>query len=165
MTVPSAGIKAGERFGFGYDFGADQKWVREEGNFNIGIMGDSVFLYCYLGDSTVRPLVGYSNNNAWAPAGLTPVEEYGSAKSALPEELREVGSVILPHLDNYRYEGPGVGQKEDLQKFMMDPNNWAGNDKGLGDQKGSGAVVGRLTPLATFAALALTTGFAYLTYV
>lgn len=164
LTIPSAGIKSGERFGFGFDFGAEQKWLRESGTFNIGIMGDSVFLYCYLGDSTVNHLVAYSNNNAWAPAGL-PVGDYGSEKSALPDELREVGSVILPHLDNYRYEGPGAGEKIDLQNFMMDPNNWSGNDEGLGDQGGSGgAIVGRFTALATLAVLALATSLAYVTY-
>ena len=124
-------------------------------------MGDSVFLYCLLGDSTVNPLVGYSNNNAWAPAGLT-VEEYGSEKSALPDQLRDVGSIILPHLDNYRYEGPGAGEKQDLQNYMMDPNNWRGNDEGLGDQGGSGVVVGELRALATFAVLCLTTGLVFL---
>ena len=164
LTVPSAGIKAGERFGFGYDFGADQKWVREQGNFNVGIMGDSVFLYCLLGDSTVNPLVGYSNNNAWAPAGLD-VEEYGSEKSALPDQLRDVGSIILPHLDNYRYEGPGVGEKQDLQAYMMDPNNWKGNDEGLGDQGGSGATPARrIAALVTLVVGCLTTAFVCSTY-
>ena len=101
-------------------------------------------MYCYLGDSTVNPLVGFSNNNAWAPSGLSP-DEYGSEKSALPAQLEQVGAVILPHLDNYRYEGPQVGEKADLQKYMMDPYNWKGNDEGLGDQGGafSGDVVGR----------------------
>lgn len=126
-------------------------------------MGDSVFLYCYLGDSTVNPLVGYSNNNAWAPAGLE-VEEYGSEKSALPDQLIEVGSIVLPHLDNYRYEGPGVGEKQDLQAYMMDPNNWKGNDEGLGDQGGSGATVGRITALATLGVVCLTTALVFLTY-
>ena len=139
--VPSAGIKAGEQFGFGFDFGKDEKWVREEGIFNIGTAGDSVFLYCYTGDSVINPLVGYSNNNAWAPEFMSE-EEYGSEKSALPPQLKNVGSVVLPHLDNYRYEGPEVGEKSELQKYMMDPYNWKGNDEGLGDQGGSG-VVGR----------------------
>lgn len=124
-------------------------------------MGDSVFLYCLLGDSTVNPLVGYSNNNAWAPAGLQP-EEYGSEKSALPDQLRDVGSILLPHLDNYRYEGPAEGDKQDLQNFMMDPNNWKGNDDGLGDQGGSGAAVGRVTAQATLAVVFFATSL-YLT--
>ena len=152
LTVPNTGYKAGKQFGFGFDFGATEKWVREEGNFNIGITGDSVFLYCYLGDSSIRPLVGFSNNNAWAPPDL-PVEEYGSEKSALPPELAEVGSVILPHLDNYKYEGPQAGEKADLQKFMMDPNNWVGSDFGLGDQNSATMLTTAVTTLSVLASL------------
>ncbi|CAB9526759.1 Endonuclease I [Seminavis robusta] len=136
LTVPSGGYKAGETFGFGPDLGKDQKWVREEGEFNIGTMGDSIFLYCHLGDSSIRPLVGYTNSNEWAKPGLD-LEDYGSTLSALPDELKDVGSIALPHLDNYKYEGPDVAEKKDLQKYMMDPTNWRGNDDGLGDQGGS----------------------------
>jgi len=155
MTVPSTGIPAGKDFGFGFDFGANEKWLREEGTFNIGITGDSVFLYCYLGDSSINPLVGWSNNDAWAPAGLT-VEEYGSEKSALPDQLKEIGSIVLPHIDNYRYEGPEVGEKETLQKDMMNPAYWKGNDEGLGDQGGSAAnkIATVVTALAVVASIA-----------
>jgi len=157
--VPSAGIKAGEQFGFGYEFGANQKWIRKEGNFNVGITGDSVFLYCLLGDSAVNPLVGYTNHNVWAPPGLT-VEEYGAEKSALPDQLRDVGSVQLPHLDNYRYEGPDQGSKEELQEWMMDPNFWVGNDEGLGDQR-DGANFGSLSILVALTTATIATGLAY----
>jgi hypothetical protein len=144
LTVPPGGYKAGEQFGFGFDYGANQAWVREEGEFNIGTMGDSVILYCLLGDSSIRPLVAYTNYNDWSPPGLS-ADEYGSQKSALPDELKTFGSVHLPHLDNYKYEGPEVGDKKQLQEFMMQVENWKGSDEGLGDQGGSRAVSCRAT--------------------
>ena len=124
-------------------------------------MGDSVMLYCYLGDSSIRHLVAYTNYNDWSPPGLK-ADEYGSQKSALPDELKTVGSIHLPHLDNYRYEGPEVGSKEDLQQFMMKPENWKGTDEGLGDQRGSRAVPCSAL-MTTFAVLGI--AMTYLTLV
>lgn len=156
-TVPDAGYKQGAAFGYGFDYGAHQKWVREEGNFNIGTSGDSVIVYCLKGDNSVNPLVAYSNNNKWYDPGLN-ATDYGTEGSALPDELKTVGSIVLPHLDNYEYKGPMQAEKSNLQKYMMDPANWRGTNKGLGGQSG-GLAMGSITiTLALIGLTALTYG-------
>lgn len=137
LVVPSTGYQAGQTFGFGFDYGANEEWVAEEGVFNIGTAGDSIFLYCYGLNGTINPLVGFSNDDAWAEAGLDP-EEYGSQQSALPVQLEEVGAVVLPHFDNYVYKGSMRAMKADLQQNMTDPENWEGADDGLGDVNSGG---------------------------
>lgn len=129
FIVPSAGIKAGEQFGYGLEYDRHESWIREEGDFILDSDGDSVFLYCLLGDNSIRPLLGFSNAGAWAEAGLDP-SEYGSTESALPDDLlvSAVGYVILPHVDNYVYTGPSTGAKLELQQSMMNPDYWTGSN-------------------------------------
>ena len=109
------------------------QWRREEGNFNFGVQGDSVIMYCLLSDGSVNPLVAFSNDNEWMDPGLN-ATDYGATGSAVPEQLADVGSVVLPHLDNYNYAGNMKAEKDDLQDEMMKPENWRGNDEDLGDQ-------------------------------
>lgn len=154
------GYEAGYVFGYGFDFGENEKWNRYEGNFNIGVEGDSVILYCLLGDGAVNPLVAYSNSNEWMEPNLT-ASEYGSTGSALPEELSDVGSIVLPHLDNYQFkDGEKLrANKTTLQTFMMDPNNWGGSDKGLGDLSAGVTHINGFYAALTFLAVALAQGF------
>lgn len=124
MVVPEGGIEAGKTFGYGKFYGQNTEWTVEEGQFNIGTQGDSIFLYCILGDGERKPLMGFTNTGSWADPGLD-ASEYGSGKSALPDTLIEKGSIVLPHFDNYRYKvGNQPFKKEELQSMMQDPNNW-----------------------------------------
>lgn len=139
LVVPPEGFPMGSNFGYGKDFGEDNdEWTTEQGNFDFGVSGDSLFLYCEGTNGTVNPLVGFNNagDGIWAEPGL-PESSYGAELSALPVELQTVGNVGLPHLDNYKYEGPTGVNKTELQAAMMDPENWIGEDEGLGDQSGS----------------------------
>ena len=139
LVVPPAGFATGTDFGYGFDFGANNDpWTEEQGQFNFGVAGDSLFLYCEGINGTINPLVGFTNtgDGSWAEPGL-PESSYGSELSALPVELQKVGNVALPHFDNYQYKGPTGVNKTELQKAMMDPENWEGTDEGLGDQSSS----------------------------
>jgi len=130
LVLPASGIAAGEAFGFGPVYGKTTAWETWEGLFNIGINGDNVFLYCELNDGKPNPIAGFTNTEGgWLEAGLS-IEEYGSAHSALPNTLKKVGGVALPHFDNYKYIGPDEGDKAQLQEWVKDPNNWNGFDYG-----------------------------------
>ena len=147
-------IPAGTQFGYGFDYGANQNWTNYEGLFNLGVNGDSMFLYCIGINGTINPLVGFSNAGSWSEPGLL-LSEYGSEQSALPDQLKEVGSVVLPHLDNYEYKGPQKLEKPELQKAMTDAENWEGTDEGLGDQTAGCGMVEAHLERVLVAALAL----------
>ena len=99
---------------------------------------EQLLFQIHQGDLAIGKTINLAELSRETGISVTPIREALS-------QLEQVGAVILPHLDNYRYEGPQVGEKADLQKYMMDPYNWKGNDEGLGDQGGafSGDVVGR----------------------
>ena len=70
------------------------------------------------------------------------LDEVPLDKSALPEDLFELGAVFLPHADNHIYTGIVQGNKTGLLLEFMDPSNYDASDTfryGLVDQGGSGA--------------------------
>ena len=136
LVVPAPGYAATDTFGLGFDYGAGQNWTTVQGLFNVGTSGDAIFLYCLDANQAINHLVAFNNAGAWADAGMNP-SDYGPEQSALPDSLVSVGSVVLPHMDNYEYKGPMKLEKADLQQAMMDPINWEGTDDGLGDQTAS----------------------------
>jgi len=142
ITPEDTGIPQGTLFGFGPGAEYGDLWEVESGTFSLSTdMGDNVFLYCYDADEKIHFLAGYSNFGNWSDAGLS-AEEYGEAMSALP--IRLVGSaIVLPHYDNYFYNGSRDETIELLRADMLSPNTWVGDDESRfgvrSEEDGSGA--------------------------
>lgn len=132
LIVGQAGINGLERFGY-VNASFIETWADPENAGDLELLdlnhtqGDSLFLYCYLADGSIRHLVGFSNAGEWLEPGLT-LEDYQESFSALPDQLAEVGSIALPHMDQYEYIGSNIGRKRQLQEFMTNASNWNGTD-------------------------------------
>lgn len=128
MTTPEGGIPEGTFFGYGPSPNLGDQWEVESGEFSLGTeSGDNVFLYCVDADDKIRFLSGFSNAGNWSLPGLT-AEDYGEAMSALPADL--VGAaIVLPHLDNYFYNGSRSEVINLLRADMLNPAAWAGDDE------------------------------------
>ena len=109
-------------------------------------------MYCLDADDLPHFLWGFSYNGPWLEPGLSP-EEYGTGKSALPDDLADLGTTTLPHNDNCVYAGPLSDTKANLQKHFMDPAEWNCLDdfriETPDDQVRSGAAGAALTTFAT----------------
>lgn len=130
MTTPDEGIGQGVLFGYGGDgVKHGDQWIDETPGFSLNIAeGDNVFLYCIDADSKIRFLAGYSNYGNWSDMGLA-LEEYGEAQSALPEEIVRA-SIVLPHQDNYFYNGSRDETIFLLRADMLNPASWVGDNEG-----------------------------------
>ncbi|CAB9516744.1 expressed unknown protein [Seminavis robusta] len=64
----------------------------------------------------------------WSMPGLS-AEDYGEALTALPEQLDQ-GSIVLPHLDNYFYNGSRNETIALLRADMLNPASWVGDNEG-----------------------------------
>jgi hypothetical protein len=107
------------------------------------VAGDQFFLYCLDADDLPHFITGFSYNGAWMEAeDIRALEEVPLDKSALPEDLFELGAVFLPHGDNHIYTGEVAGSTAELLLQFMDPLNYEASNAlryGLVDQDGSGA--------------------------
>lgn len=129
MVTPEMGISQGTLFGYGPNVNLGEFWEPERGEFSLNTdFGDNVFLYCIDADSKIHFLSGYSNYGNWSDAGLT-TEEYGESTSSLPEEIRRA-AIILPHLDNYFYNGSRDETIFLLRADMLNPASWVGSNEG-----------------------------------
>ena len=128
MVTPPGGIGQGTFFGYGPSPAFGDQWEVESGDFSLSTeMGDNVFLYCIDADSKIRFLSGFSNAGNWSSPGLA-ADEYGEAMSALPDSLAEA-AVLLPHMDNYFYNGSRSETINLLRADMLNPATWIGDDE------------------------------------
>lgn len=117
---------------FNYSESTADDWESIEGDFDLAITGDSVFVYCMTDNETQVPLVGLSTDVTWAESGKD-IEEYGTDASAQPDVLIEFGSIVLEHYSKYEYtgepavDGYTVEQKDAMKASYMQPSNWAGD--------------------------------------
>jgi hypothetical protein len=89
------------------------------------VTGDQFFLYCLDADDLPHFITGFSYNGAWMEAeDIQALDEIPLDKSALPEDLFELGAVFLPHADNHIYTGNVSGNTTDLLIEFMDPLNY-----------------------------------------
>lgn len=95
--------------------------------FDLGTDGDQLFIYCIDADGLENILWGFNYNGEWAPAGLT-ASQYGTNTSSLPEVLENQGSVVLPHMDNCKYDGALGGFKTVILSGFLDPSNYNCSD-------------------------------------
>ena len=129
MTAPEGGIPAGEIFGYGNGMPGSEYWVLEEGDFSLSVEGEQVFLFCRSADGSPRPLSALSYNGNFS-APFLPIEQYDNFHSALPDNLVESGSIALPTMSNYVYNGPGTALTNDaLRLEIQNPANWEGHDR------------------------------------
>lgn len=141
MMTPEGGISQGSFFGYGPGVEFGDQWEVKSGDFKLSTeAGDNVFLYCIDADSKIRFISGISNSGNWSSAGLG-AEEYGEAMSALPNSLAE-NALVLPHQDNYFYNGSRSEAIFLLRADMLNPAAWVGDDEnrfGFPGQEVSGA--------------------------
>jgi hypothetical protein len=144
FNIPEGGIKAGDIFGYGDGSPYSEYWESPEGLFDLSVAGDQFFLYCLDADDLPHFITGFSYNGAWMEAeDIQALEEVPLDKSALPEDLFELGAVFVPHADNHLYTGIVSANKTDLLLAFMDPSNYEASDAlryGFVDQNGSGAL-------------------------
>jgi endonuclease I len=143
FNIPEGGIAAGKIFGYGDGSPFSEQWENPEGLFDLSVAGDQFFLYCLDADDLPHFITGFSYNGAWMEAeDIRALEEVPLDKSALPEDLFELGAVFLPHGDNHIYTGEVAGSTAELLLQFMDPLNYEASNAlryGLVDQDGSGA--------------------------
>uniref|UniRef100_A0A7S4RXK8 Endonuclease I n=1 Tax=Ditylum brightwellii TaxID=49249 RepID=A0A7S4RXK8_9STRA len=129
LTIPAGGISAGTVFGYGdanLQYGND--WAKFAGSFALSSSGDTILVYCLESRTgNTFHLGGFSFSGDWAYSGLD-VSSYGTAFSALPADLGDVGAVTLPEKDNYVYTGPQVGTKEEIQTSISSTGYWSGSN-------------------------------------
>lgn len=126
--VPERGIRQGTLFGYGPGAEYSDLWETESGSFSLNTeAGDNVFLYCVDADSKIRFLAGFSNHGSWSDPGLS-AEEYGEAMTALPDDLKSA-AILLPHKDNYFYNGTRDETITLLRADMLAPSSWQGDDE------------------------------------
>lgn len=123
--------------------------------FDIQTTGDNIFIYCLDADQKPNVINGWTNSGSWKEAGLTD-DEYGTATSALPENLEGAGSIALPDTNNCIYSGPLPRDTASLAENLIDPTLWSCQDSpriilDLGDSAGGRA---SLSVIATVAFMA-----------
>jgi hypothetical protein len=109
-------------------------WLEDGGGgYDLAITGDSVFLYCRLSNDTFNTLAGlsFSFDGRWADPGLT-VDEYSTHNTSQPDELKQVGSIVLTKYSIWDFVGDGLEnytgtQKKELQQNMINADNWKGS--------------------------------------
>jgi hypothetical protein len=110
-------------------------------------------LYCYGSDGDAIPLAAISYNGEFQEPGR---QTYGFNESALPASLLLNGTIVLPHEDNWIYDGPsGAITETELKLAFQDvENNWKGGSDRLSLSGGAGVVPspGLLHLFATMAA-------------
>ena len=72
-------------------------------------------------DDKPNILWGFSYAGDWAEPGLP---DYGTNSSALPDALKDIGNVALPHQDNCLYVGAQAGRKTELLESFMKAENY-----------------------------------------
>jgi hypothetical protein len=128
MITPEDGIEQGMLFGYGPSITYGGNWETASGSFSLGSeVGDNLFLYCIDADNKTKFLAGFSNTGNWSDPGLTP-EAYGESMSALPEMLLNA-SIVLPHMNNYFYNGSREETINLLRADMLNPAPWVGNNE------------------------------------
>jgi cytolysin (calcineurin-like family phosphatase) len=106
-------------------FGDD--WTSIDGKpFSLNVEGEKIFLFCYESDGSLRPLHAFSYNGDFQDSGLS---DYGFLESALPEALKDKGTIILPHHNNVFYMGPTNQLTYDqLSAEFEKADNWQGRN-------------------------------------
>jgi hypothetical protein len=129
LLVPEGGISGGSIIGFGPELdGAigSNDWVEVRNNFELSTEGEQIFLYCVAASGDPRPLNALSYNGAFQEAGR---QNYAFNESALPTSLEPVGTVVLPHKNNYNYNGE-TGIRDNLLRLaIQNPDSWVGSDE------------------------------------
>jgi hypothetical protein len=134
------GLAGGSVFGYGEGVPFAKDWQVEDGSFSLSTDGEKLFLYCEAANGEPRPLMALSYNGQYQEPGRP---FYGFGESALPQELRDIGAILLPHFNNYVYEGP-TQQADDavLKAAVVNPDTWTGKNDGRFsiDEAGDAAV-------------------------
>jgi hypothetical protein len=127
-TVAYDGLAGGTVFGYGEGVPMGDTWEVEDGIFALSTDGEKLFLYCEEASSEPRLLMTLSyTGSPYQDAGLV---SYAFGESSLPEELRESGAIVLPHFNNYVYEGPTRADNEILRTAVVNPDSWTGKNNG-----------------------------------
>jgi hypothetical protein len=126
-TLESDGLAGGTVFGYGEGVPFGNDWQVEDGSFSLSTDGEKLFLYCEKASGEPRHLMALSYNGPYQPSGRL---FYGFGESSLPEELEDIGAIVLPHFNNYVYEGPTQANNDILKAAVVNPDNWTGKDDG-----------------------------------
>ena len=127
-------------FGYGEGVPFANDWQVQDGSFSLSTDGEKLFLYCEAANGEPRHLMALSYNGSPYQDPGRPF--YGFGESALPEELRDIGAILLPHFNNYVYEGPTQANDAVLKAAVVNPDSWTGRNDGRFsiDETGDAAV-------------------------
>ncbi|MEE9350170.1 MAG: hypothetical protein V3U80_08995, partial [Flavobacteriaceae bacterium] len=85
--------------------------------------GDQIFLY----QGAVGTPTFIFGLNVSGSSGTWQANRTNNSNSAIPSTLTNgINSVALPHIDNYKYNGPLVGNKSTILTAICDKINWIG---------------------------------------
>jgi hypothetical protein len=154
-TIEYDGQPGGTVFGYGEGVPFGQDWEVEDGTFSLSTDGEKLFLYCEAASGEPRHLMTLSyNGRPYQPPGRL---FYGMGDSALPEELRDIGAIVLPHFSNYVYEGPTQANDDVLKAAVVNPDSWTGKTDGrfsIEDARDADAAVLRQEMISSWLGLA-----------
>lgn len=129
------GFCAGSIFSYGFANPTQPTWEQDVVTSRVfalaTIDGDSFFMYCM--DSNGKPNIinGFTYaQGGWAEAGLL-MDDYGNARSALPEVLLRAGAgfVAVSYAQNSIFDAlSSSNQKEELMREFADPSNYKGSN-------------------------------------
>ena len=119
--------------GFGPNVPRGDEWETVEGTLNLSPLGEQVFLFCEGTTKQPVPIAAISYNGPFQEAGLS---RYRFNESALPDRLNvEGGNIVLPHKDNWRYDGEDGQLVSELNVDLLDIDNWKGESGGYSNMK------------------------------
>ena len=122
------GLAGGSVFGYGEGVPFANDWQVHDGNFSLSTDGDKLFLYCEAATGDPHHLMALSYNGPYQVPGRS---FYGVGESALPQELRDLGTILLPpNFNNYVYEGPTEADDAVLKAAIVNPDSWTGRNDG-----------------------------------
>ena len=122
------GLAGGSVFGYGEGVPFANDWRVQDGNFSLSTDGDKLFLYCEAATGDPHHLMALSYDGPYQVPGR---QFYGVGESALPQELRDLGTILLPpNFNNYVYEGPTEADDAVLKAAIVNPDSWTGRNDG-----------------------------------
>ena len=154
--IPENGIDAGVVFAYNAvilnyttNEPRDEFLWKELGNETFGLdnLGDHFHLYCLNADMKPHFIfsLGFNSVESWKKEALPPAD-YGKS-SALPVRLNNSGSVLLPGLANWFYNGTQNASATILIPAFSDAENWISSDNRYEIDSGASTFMSMLVSL------------------
>ena len=143
-SISEDGIKIQQLFGLGVTYPDDKGTWDYEGPFDLSTsFGDNLLIYCLNEYGEPHFVSALTYNGNFSEPNL---DSYTFSETALPAGLENHGGLALPFYPNYLYQGPQVGDADQIREAFSDPENYVGSmlpydiDTSVGGSGTSGAI-------------------------